>query len=76
MEAIKQINLQVALNPENKSHMDLLKWIDTETKNRSSFIRETLFMRMMGLVGGMRSEFTFHQSNEVDVDDALSIIQV
>lgn len=76
MEANKQINLQVALNTENKSHMDLLKWIDKETKNRSSFIRETMFMRMMGLIGGMRNEVSFYQSNEVNVDDALSIIQV
>lgn len=76
MEVIKQINLQVALNPENKSHMDLLNWIDKETKNRSSFIRETMFMRMMGLVGGIKNEISFHQSNEVNVDDALSIIQV
>lgn len=67
-----QINLQVALNPENKSHRDLLKWIDTETKNRSSFIRETLIMRMMGFVGAGNSS----NNSDISKEEALSIIQV
>lgn len=48
LQPMKQINLQMSLNPENKSHMDLLNWIDDQTTNRSSFIREAMFMRMSG----------------------------
>jgi hypothetical protein len=73
----KQKILQVALNYNNKSHMDLLKWIDTETTNRSSFIRETMFMRMMGVIGSVRDVGNISsQDNEISVDDVLSIIQV
>ncbi|OPH61744.1 hypothetical protein BC351_00440 [Paenibacillus ferrarius] len=77
MDNQKQICLQVALNPENKSHMDLLEWIDEETKNRSSFIRETLFLRKMGMIGSAKSGFSMDTvQNDISVDDVMSIINV
>lgn len=42
-----QVNWPVAFNPENKSHIDLMNWISKQTTNRSSFIRETLMLRML-----------------------------
>jgi hypothetical protein len=78
MKEQQQINLQVSLNPDNKSHMDLLKWINVETTNRSSFIRETLFMRMVGFIGSMGNNgaAVSLEDNDISMEEALSIIQV
>lgn len=75
----QQINLQAALNTENNSHMQLLSWLDDQTKNRSSFIRETLFMRMWGIVGGniiQRQNENTNLTDNSDADEILRLIQV
>jgi hypothetical protein len=73
-----QINLQSALNPENRSHMQLWKWLNEQTTNRSSFIRETLFMRMMGMIGvRVDTSLEFEkQKEEIDADEVMRLIQV
>lgn len=72
-----QICLQCALNPENKSHMQLWDWLNEQTTNRSSFIRETLFMRMMGMIGGkMFEQQGNRQTDEIDTDEVLRLIQI
>lgn len=78
MDKTKQIvRLQVAFNPENKSHRDLLEWIDAETVNRSSFIRETLLMRMLGVVGTVKPlDANAFEHNEISREAALEIISV
>lgn len=71
-----QINLQIALNPENKSHMQLWKWINEQTTNRSSFIRETLFMRMMGIIGAVGANLQMQINDELDRNEVLRLIEV
>ena len=75
MKEQRQINLQISLNPENRSHMELLKWIDTQTKNRSSYIRETMVMRMMGFVGSIGNTVP-SECIDLSREEAFSIIQV
>jgi hypothetical protein len=70
-----QINLQSSLNPENRSHMKLWDWINEETTNRSSFIRETLYLRMMGKFKSTEEKEVRSQS-EFDADEVLRLIQV
>ncbi|NBI28080.1 hypothetical protein [Chengkuizengella marina] len=70
----EQINLQSALNPLNQNHMRLWEWLNEQTNNRSSFIRETLFMRMSGA-------FITHQEKEKsskhnDVDEVLRLVKI
>ncbi|MDP5275253.1 hypothetical protein [Chengkuizengella axinellae] len=43
-----QINVQVVFNPKNQHHMNILSWLNEQSKNRSSYIRELLFNRMEG----------------------------
>lgn len=38
----KMITKGVAFNPESKRHMEILKWVEDEQKNFSSYIRELL----------------------------------
>jgi NhaP-type Na+/H+ or K+/H+ antiporter len=71
-----QINLQIALNPENKSHMQLWKWINEQTTNRSSFIRETLFMRMMGIIGVVGANLQMQIDEELDRNEVMRLIEV
>jgi hypothetical protein len=71
-----QINLQCALNRECKTHMQLWDWLNEQTTNRSAFIRETLFMRMMGMVGVKMIEQDRVQSDEIDTDEVLRVIQI
>ncbi|NDI34661.1 hypothetical protein [Chengkuizengella sediminis] len=43
-----QINVQIAFNPNNKHHMNMLNWLNEQSSNRSSFIKEVLFHWMEG----------------------------
>lgn len=74
---MRQINIQMSLNPQNKSHMDLLEWMNEQTKNKSSFIRETMFMRMVGIYG-VRSVEVQSTREEIgfDQNEILKLIQV
>lgn len=57
--------------------MQLLEWIDQETTNRSSFIRETMFMRMMGQMNySQPKEKSMPVESVFDKDEILNIIQV
>jgi hypothetical protein len=38
----KMIVKSIAFNPESKRHMELLKWVEDEQKNFSSYVRELL----------------------------------
>lgn len=73
----EQINVPIAFNRKNNSHMSLLSWIDQQTTNRSAFIRETVLMRMMGIIG-RSTETAFEPVKEIDIDvhEALRIIQI
>jgi hypothetical protein len=68
--------LQCALNPQNLSHMQLWNWLNEQTTNRSSFIRETLVMRMMGFVGRRVDEQSYIPMAEIDTDEVLRLIQI
>lgn len=74
----KYVNLQISFNLNNKSHRQLIKWIDEQTTNRSGFIRETLVMRMMGFqnvnLGNQPSNNVQVQS--FDEDEVFRLIQV
>jgi hypothetical protein len=75
----EQINVPICFNKNNLSHITLLNWIDQQTTNRSAFIRETVLMRMMGLIGrsseSSKNPFS-EQEPEIDIDEALRIIQI
>lgn len=70
----EQINLQVSFNPRNESHATLLNWIGKQTTNNSSFIRETLFARMVGGFFGINKDISPNEN--IDQDEILRIIQV
>jgi hypothetical protein len=72
----RQIQLQSVLNPENLSHMQLWDWLNKQTTNRSSFIRETLLLRMMGMIGGKLFEQDHMQTDGIDTDEVLRLIQI
>jgi hypothetical protein len=71
-----QICLQCALNPSNKSHMQLWDWLNEQTTNRSSFIRETLFMRMMGFSSRKYENDEVMLTDDIDTDEVLRLIQI
>lgn len=73
----EQINVPIAFNRKNNSHMSLLSWIDQQTTNRSAFIRETVLMRMMGIIGrSSESQIETVRESEIDINEALRIIQI
>lgn len=72
----EQINLQVSFNPKNRSHMELLSWINTQTTNKSSFIRESVLMRMVGMFGVRGVELQEFKQEEIDVNEVLRLIQI
>lgn len=73
----EQINLQVSFNPKNRSHIEILNWLNEQTTNRSSFIRETILMRMMGMFGVRNIERSEIPSmNDIDQDEVMRLIEV
>lgn len=70
-----QVNWQVSFNPRNMSHRQVMDWIQEQTTNRSSFIRETLVMRMMGMFG-FKSADSQEAEREIDADEVLRLIEV
>jgi hypothetical protein len=56
--------------------MQLWNWLNEQTTNRSSFIRETLVMRMMGFIGRRADEQVYIPSVEIDTDEVLRLIQI
>lgn len=39
---MKYITKGVTFNPESKRHMDILKWVESEQRNFSSYVRELI----------------------------------
>jgi len=54
--------------------MELLNWINVQTTNKSSFIRESLLMRMV--MAKTSPRVVENQSDGIDFNEALSIIQI
>lgn len=73
---MRQVNYQVSFNPKSRSHVALMEWLESQTVNRSSFIRETLSMRMMGMFGYRSIEVQEEAVEEINREDALRLIEV
>lgn len=61
----KYERIQISLNPENKFHMQLLKWIDDQSpSNRADFAYDSIVMRYVEFMGNKKSnknDFAFEQ---------------
>jgi hypothetical protein len=56
--------------------MELLDWLEDQTTNKSSFIRETLLMRMMGMIGAVFQNHEMKSENKFDADEVKRMIQI
>lgn len=72
----KMIVWQISLNPKNVSHRKLMDWVNSQTTNRSSFIREALIMRMYGELREGSVNEGYKKQEEIDKNEVLRLIEV